>query len=228
MIALLGAAVLMQDAAPKPDPAAYALLEKASQARSTMPQNVAKVSGEATVNQDGKTHRLTFVYSREDGVSVEAGGAPEDVAGPLQSQLSSIYGHRRGGSFAEGDGRYPLTFTGEDGPLGRRIALNDSLKSFYRVRGDEITEVDRVMGGTRFIITIVENTRTADGKVLPKHFTVNTFGRDGSITTSETFTDTYVQVDGVWLIQSRRVLTARDSRISSWKADFDHLKITRQ
>lgn len=214
--------------APKPDPAAYSLLEKASMARQTMPANIARIEGDVQVVEDTGTFKGKFSYDMEDGTQVTADGMPEEVLNRLDAQISSIYGHRRSGTFAQGDGRHPLSFTGEEGPLGKRIALNDSLKSFYRVRGDEITEVDRVMGGYRFIISIVENTRTQDGKILPKHFSVARFDKDGKILANDVFTDEYAQVDGVWLIKSRRVISAKNMKINSVESVFSNMKLIRK
>jgi hypothetical protein len=57
----------------------------------------------------------------------------------------SIIAHRRGGDFAKGDGRHPITF-GEDynSPAGRRVVLNDSMKSSYRTWEHALADLNTI------------------------------------------------------------------------------------
>lgn len=59
-------------------------------------------------------------------------------------------------------------------PLGRLIRFNENrLHSVYRIRDDVITEVHRTIGPTRFTISVSEVSRNAEGKYLPKSYSVS-------------------------------------------------------
>jgi hypothetical protein len=82
------------------------------------------------------------------------------------------------------------------------------------------------MGDRRFIITVLE-TRTGDpGKYLPRHFTVTYFdAQSGAITETESFTDDYAKVQGVWLPTSRRVITAADGKLRSRRFELRNVRL---
>jgi len=59
-------------------------------------------------------------------------------------------------------------------PLGRRLRLSqDAMGSEYRVKQDVVTQVNRSLGDRRFTISVLEVTKTVEGKYLPKAYTVS-------------------------------------------------------
>ncbi len=191
------------------DPAAYALLKAAHDNRQVLPVDFGGVTANIAFNDNGKVCTGTLAYSKTDDVTLTMAGLSSDGREWLEEQLSNALGHRRGGDFAKGDGRNPITFTPNDGsPLGRQVTLHDGLHSFYRVKDNVVTEVTRTMGGSRFTITVLETT-TADGKYLPRHFAVTYFdAATEALQSVEEFTDTYASTGGNWLPVSRRVIKA--------------------
>jgi hypothetical protein len=66
-------------------------------------------------------------------------------------------------------------------PLGRLLkSKSASDKSLWRVKGDVLTEVHRNHGKTRFIISIAEVTRNAEGQHLPQDYTVTTWSTENN------------------------------------------------
>lgn len=115
----------------------------------------------------GKLH-----VSADGKVSLEL-ESPEGFEWAERS-LRSIVGHRltdepaiRNLEFADNDVHHPL------GRLLKPSAADDPTR--WRVQGDVMTEVHRRMEKTRFIISISEVTRNAEGKHLPRTFTVTTW-----------------------------------------------------
>jgi hypothetical protein len=213
----------------KADPAAYALLEQAAGARESLPPDVAGVRGRVTFLSGGKEHSGTFAVDGEDSVEISVPSLDTDRLSSLRMHVASTFGHRRSAPFDKADGRHRLTFSGPDTLMGRRIAVHDRMKSAYRVRGDEITEVDRTIAGDRFIVTVLENLRTPEGKLLSKHFVVNHYDeQSGALTKTETYTDAFERIDGVWLPVSRRVVTAEAGRLSVRETRFSDLKVIRR
>ncbi len=211
----------------KADPAAWNLLKSARDTSRNFPSNFAGVTVDVVLNDNGKVSKGSLNYEVGKPAELKIEGLDEETKGWLNDQAVSIIAHRRGGDFSKGDGRHPITFGENDkSPAGRRIELNDSMKSSYRVRDNQVVEVDRRMGGERFIITVLETTRTPEGKSLPRHFTVTYFdAKTGAIKSSEAFTDEYKLVNGVWFPASRRLVRAVNGKVITRVTEFHNPRI---
>jgi hypothetical protein len=211
----------------KADPAAWNMLKSARETSQTLPENFGGVTADVVLNDNGKVTKGSINYEAGKSVELKFEGLDEDAKGWLNEQTMSIIAHRRGGDFSKGDGRHPITFAENDNsPAGRRISINDPMKSHYRVRNNQVVEVDRTMGADHFIITVLETTRTPDGKNLPRHFTVAYFdAKSGAVKRSETFTDEYKLIDGVWFPASRRLFRAENGKVITRVIEFHNPRI---
>lgn len=231
-LAILAMGAFAQTAQPnaetqKADPAAWNLLKSARETSQNFPTSFAGVTADVTLNDNGKVAKGSFNYDVGKSVELKIEGLDEDAKRWLDEQTMSVIAHRRGGDFTKGDGRHPITFAENDNsPAGRRVALNDSMRSYYRVRNNQVVEVDRHIGDDHFIITVLETTRTPEGKSLPRHFTVTYFdAKTGAIKRSEAFTDEYKLVDGVWFPASRRMVRAENSKVITRVIEFHNPRI---
>jgi hypothetical protein len=211
----------------KADPAAWNLLKSARETSQNFPSNFAGVTVEIVLNDNGKVAKGSLTYKVGESGELKIEGLDEKTKGWLNDQALSIIAHRRGSDFAKGDGRHPITFAEDDNsPVGRRIALNDSIKSYCRVRNNQVVEVDRRMGADHFIIIVLETAKTSEGKSLPRHFTVTYFdAKTGAIKRTETFTDEYKLVDGVWFPASRRMVRAENGKVITRVTEFHNPRI---
>jgi hypothetical protein len=211
----------------KADPAAWNLLKSARETSQNFPANFAGVTVDIVLNDNGKVAKGSLTYKVGESGELKIEGLDEETKGWLNDQAMSIIAHRRGGDFAKGDGRHPITFAEDDNsPAGRRIALNDSMKSFYRIRNQQVVEVDRTMGADHFVITVLETAKTPEGKSLPRHFTVTYFdAKTGAVKRTETFTDEYKLVDGVWFPASRRMVRAENGKAITRVTEFHNPRI---
>lgn len=213
--------------AKKADPAAWNLLKSTRETSQSFPANFAGVTVNIVLNDNGKVAKGTLSYEAGKSGELKVEGLDEDTKSWLNDQAMSVIAHRRGGDFAKGDGRHPITFGEDDNsPADRRVVLNDSMKSSYRVRNGQVVEVDRTMGMDHFTITVLETTKTPDGKFLPRHFTITYFdAKSGALKRSEAFTDEYKQVDGIWFPASRRVVRAENGNVITRVIEFHNPKI---
>ncbi|MGH9752939.1 MAG: DUF3386 family protein [Blastocatellia bacterium] len=211
----------------KANPAAWNMLKFARETSQTLPANFAGVTADVVLNNNGKISKGSINYEVGKSVELKIEGLDEETKGWLNDQTMSIIAHRRGGDFSKGDGRHPITFAEDDNsPAGRRIALNDPMKSHYRVRNNQVVEVDRTMGSDHFIITVLETTRTPEGKNLPRHFTVTYFDpQSGAVKRTETFTDEYKLINGVWFPASRRIFRAENGKVVTRIIEFHNPRI---
>jgi hypothetical protein len=188
--------------------------------------NFSGLTAEFVLNDNGKTAKGSIDYEVGKSVDLKIEGVDEEVKGWLAEMVLNIIQHIRGGDFSKGDGRYPITFAGDDNsPAGRRIAVSNQMKSYYRVRDNQVVEVERTMGADHFIIDVLEMTRMPEGKELPRHFTVTYFDKSGALSRTDTFTDEYKQVEGRWFPVSRRMFRAENGRVITRVIAFQNPRI---
>lgn len=210
---------------PNADKTAYALLEGAHNNRQTMPDNFAGFTAKVMYKKDGVVSNGTVTYRRQGKTEIEFPGLAKEEFSWVQDKMLNMIGHRRGGTFAEGDGRQPLSL----GKLpvnnfGQLIQLNDGMKSEYRVKDNKVTEVTREAGGMRFTISVIETMEADAGKYLANHFIVSyRDAKTGNLQMVEGYRDNYAKIDGVWLPTMRFVFTS--DAIKPGEADTASLQI---
>jgi hypothetical protein len=184
-------------------------LRTAYERRSKFPGWVQGIKARVSVEENG--HNWTAdVEFRFSGKPVITGlEAPEPLRKWVETQIASACTHRLAVPFSEGPGKYPLTAeASSDDARSVRVKLADPFQSVYTVREGQIIEVDRRMGSVRLTLNMQENLNLPDGSCLPKHFTA-TYRDSGSqaIQRVEVFTDTFAELDGVWVPSVRRTVT---------------------
>jgi N-acetylneuraminic acid mutarotase len=129
-------------------------------------------SADITAGQDNRTARGTLVVNAKGELKLQL-DAPSGMEW-VQRTLSSVVSHR----FADGDAITDVQFADSDAahPLGRLIKSRDASEhSLWRVKDDMLTEVHRISDKTRMIISVIEVTRNAEGKHLPRSYSVTTW-----------------------------------------------------
>ncbi len=133
-----------------------------------------------------------------------------------EGQVGMMAVHRGHRTFDEADGRHTLTLGPEDGhPLGRFLQIHgDGMNSRYRIAGDRIRQINRTMGPVRFTINVEDSLTMPDGRHLTTRYTVYYFRpADGSIKQVDSITDHHAVVDGVYLPETRRLISGSDGEV---------------
>ena len=195
------------------DKEAWMLLKEAHDSRQVLPANFKGFNAKVTYRVNGEEFKGSIEFiNKRGGSKVEIEGLRKDELAWMKDKLLSMIGHRRGGDFAKGDGRHPITFAkGDKGNrLGRLVELHDSLKSSYRVKDKKVLEVTREVPEVVFTISVIQ-TMTADpGKYLAKHFLVTYRNlKDGSIKRVDGYRDKYEKIQAVWMPVRRVVVTVK-------------------
>lgn len=216
-----------EKAAVKVDQAAYDLLKNSRSTSQNFPANFAGYSVDVTYNEDGNVYKGTVDYTPKVELKFEMKGLAAEDFKKLEGDLTSLISHRSGGDFAKGDGKYPITFGADDkNPIGRLVQLNDEMKSSYRVRNNQVMQVNRTMGGEFFTINILETTSVADGKFLPRQFSVTYMdAATKQIKKTQFFTDSYENVNNAWLPKMRRIITVENGRTGVRQINFENFKV---
>lgn len=194
---------------PQADKKAYELLKNASENRQTMPEDFVGFSANVTyINGDAVTNG-TLVYRRKGETQINFKDLEKGEQSWLSDKIFNLLGHRRGGGFNNGDGRYPLSLNAlPANSFGTLIDVNDGMRSQYRVQDKIVKEVTREMGGTRFTISVIETIETEGGKYLANHFIVSyRDAKTGNLKQVEGYHDTFSKFGEVWLPTARHVFT---------------------
>ena len=178
---------------PKPDTEAVAMFEKALATRAmwnNFPGFKAAVAGSV----DGRAFTGKVAIDGEGDVKLEL---DDEVANDwVSDQLQSLVTHR----LVSSNKRSPpmLSFADDETnhPLGRLLMFHGGrFASSYRVRGDELTAVNRQMGETNMSITVLKTDRSAEGKVLSRAFVVQYWNaKTGALEKIESFQNDWQRV----------------------------------
>ncbi|MEK7747617.1 MAG: DUF3386 family protein [Nitrospirota bacterium] len=193
------------------DPAAKALLQGAHEKTSRWGTHFTGVTADLILNQNGVEYKgkVSLISSKETDVTLDVGPEGEGLLNWVKNQIGMIAAHRGSRSFEESDGKYPITFAEEPAghPLGRQIIIHtDGMNSRYRIKDSRIQQISRDMGRMRFTINVEEAMTTKDNKFLTTKYVVYYFSGDGKITQVESFTDIPLEMNGVYLPGSRRII----------------------
>lgn len=162
-----------------------------------------------------------------DGVEVFL-DAPEADRAWAVKEMTSMVAHRWHQPYDAGDGRHPkATDAEEDHPLGRLVRLvGDPYSSSYRVLEGHVSVVERHMGPMRLSIVVHERAPAPDRRSVPTTFTVTYWNAaTGELSRTDSYRDTYTDVDGVLLPASRRVVTASDDGLVARRLRLSDLRV---
>jgi len=192
------------------DPKARDLLRRAFDRTARWPTGFGGFTADLTININGATTSGTVTVKSPRDVSVMLGDA--NVQTWVQEQLGMIAVHRGPRSFEESDGKYALTMEEDGHPLGTKLVIHGS-NSFYRLKDDRITQINRKMAHPgmapfAFTINVEDSATTPDGKSLTTKYSVYYYSPEGGqLTNVESFTDTHVRVGSSDLPATRRMIS---------------------
>jgi Protein of unknown function (DUF3386) len=210
------------------DPHARTVLRKAFDATARWPKDFSGFSADLAVNINGKETQGSVVVKGPRDVSVQLpDGAVQKW---VQEQLGMIAVHRGPRSFEESDGKYSLTMEEDGHPFGTKLHIHGS-NSFYRVKDNRITQINRKMAHPgmnpfAFTINVEESAVTQDQKNLTTKYTVYYYSpTDGKLTNVESFTDAHVRVGSSDLPSARRIITYEDGQVVVKNLTFKNHKL---
>jgi len=206
------------------DAEAVSLFQKAIASRATwekFPGFTADISG----NVYGREFTGKVTVAADGDVSVESEEAV--VKSWVEEQLHSIVNHRL--APPRSDKPPVLRFADHDltHPLGRLLIFDGGqFASSYRVRDGRITVVNRSFGGENMTITVLEETRNADGKQLPQSYSVQYWNaKDGTLDRTESFAHRWTRVGNYDLPASVTVTTASKAGLAVRQIQLKNQKL---
>ena len=208
------------------DPQARALLQRAFEGTARWQSDFKGFSADLTINNNG--HQVTGTVTVKGPREVTVQVPDEALQKWANEQIGMIAVHRAPRTFEESDGKHRLTLErGTDHPLGQRIDLHgDGMQSFYRIKDDRITQINRKMPHVAFTINVEESSTTHERKHLTTKYTVYYFApQDGKLRNVESFTDTHVRVGASDLPASRRIISYESGEVTVRTMTFRNHKL---
>jgi len=206
------------------DPKARELMRQAFEKTSRWPAGFGGFEADLSINVNGEvtTGKVTVKSSKEVEVSLPN----EDLQKWAQGQISMIATHRGPRNFDESDGKYNLSFAGQENhPQGPRINLGDPMNSSYRVKDSRITQINRKMPYVAFTINVEDSALTQDDKYLTSRYTVYYFSpKDGSLSNVESFSDAHTRVGNADLPATRRIISYEKGEMVTRTMTFENHK----
>lgn len=196
---------------------ADAVLQRAHDARVCWGPGFPGFSADVAIYVGAEVVRGKLTVASDGAVELDAPAGPgKDWA---RSQLRSLVTHRGLDGPTELDPGATFAETNSEHPLGRLIKLPpDSFFSSYRVKGDEITEVNRTTPEGRFSNRILANYRNGEGKLLPSAYSITYWDpATGSLKKVETYHDSWSRV-------GRLDLPATHTQVTSGSAEKSQVR----
>ena len=208
------------------DPKARALLLQAFEHTARWQPDFQGFTADLRINVNGKEVSGTVTVKGPREVTVAIPDA--DIQKWAENQIGMIAVHRGPRNFEESDGKYALTL-GDDvnHPLGTRLNIHgDGMESFYRIKGNRISQINRKMPHVAFTINVEESAVTADGKFLTSKYTVYYYSpKDGTLTNVDSFTDTHTRVGASDLPATRQIISYENREVVVKTMTFDNHKM---
>jgi hypothetical protein len=172
-------------------PTAAELLQKAREARAVW-ENFPGFKADVEARIDGKVEHGTISVDNEGTTAVSFND--EKIKSWAEQQAGSLVQHRLPSGFGEEKPEYADEDTNH--PLGRLVKIGDAgFGSVYRIRDNQVTEVNRSAGPMKFTISVLESEKNSDGKYLPRVFSITNWdGKSGDIKSSSAVINTWTQV----------------------------------
>lgn len=191
------------------DPEARAFLEGARQHLIAW-DHFPGFQAQLEVNQDGKRSGGTMTILPSGKVDVEL--QDRGVAEWANGILKSIVNHRMKLDTHKHE-EAPIAFGPQDQhPLGRLVKKGDRLSTTYRIKDQQILQVNQKLEKGWLSLNVLEYIQTPYG-FLAKQVAVFQFNDKGLLTKSIVFTDEYIEVERFLLPKSRTTITAQEGKI---------------
>lgn len=210
------------------DPKARDLLRRAFEKTARWQQDFHGFTADLTVNTNGKVTSGPVMVKSPREVSVRLSDSV--VQKWAQEQLGMIAVHRGPRTFEESDGKYPLTMEEDGHPFGTKLVIHGS-NSFYRLKNDRITQINRKMAHPgmppfAFTINVEDSVVTQDQKYLTTRYTVYYYSpADGKLTNVESFTDSHIRIGSSDLPATRQIVSFENGELVVKKLTFTNHKL---
>lgn len=186
------------------------LFKAAYENRYTWDDRFPGYTAEVTLKQGNETYTGNIAIKGDYTVEV-TGIEDEAVQESVYTQLRDVVTHRKRNSFASSHGKNTFTVGETDDSGAMEILVSgDAMGSNYKIRGQEICQVSRVMGRMAFTIDTHESLDTGSGYAATRYDAVFRNPQTGDLFKELSFEDSFEQV-GDYYVMTRQVVHSREN-----------------
>ncbi len=152
-----------------------------------------------TLKQGDESYQGQIQVNADLTVSI-TGIEDEAVQESVYNQLRDIVTHRKRSSFDKSHGKNQFSFGDTDPTGAQEIRVQgDAMGSNYKVRGQEICQVSRVMGPMAFTINTEESLNTGNGYIAIKYHAIFRNPKTNELKGKRNFVERYDVLGGYYL-----------------------------
>ena len=201
---------------------AVEFLQQARDNREVLSETFPGFRSKLTVHFEGQMYQgiCSFRLPGDLKVTMQNADVPPGVTATIHSMLM----HRAPSSrMSPQEARYGQV---DDSPLGRELLLSDHHESTYRIRDNQIIQVDRRLSDPRFVLTVLETQTTESGRYLPRHVFAVRFDRStGAVREAWTYISEFQKVGGEYLPKSRQVIRTDEGRTTALLIEWSDIEL---
>jgi hypothetical protein len=201
-------------------PTSRELFQTAYESRYTWDENFPGYNADVQLVQGTSIHTGKISINRDMNVEV-SGITDEQVHEGIYTQLRDIVTHRQRTSFDKSHVNHQFT-QGEVDETGavEIIVQGDTMGSNYKIRGQEICQVSRVMGRMAFIIETYESLDTGEGLIATRYNAIFRDTKTDLVTNVINFVDSYEKFGSYYLMTKQIVQEYRDGESSTTEFNY--------
>ncbi|MBZ8179044.1 DUF3386 domain-containing protein [Oscillatoria salina] len=202
------------------------IFQSAYESRYTWDENFPGYTANLEIKQGDETYQGKVKVNPD--LSVEISGIEDEkVRESVYNQMRDIITHRKRSTFAAAHGKNQFKLGEKDSTGAVEILVSgDAMGSNYKVRGQEITQVSRVMGPMAFTINTKESLDTGNGYVSTAYNAVFRDAKTNELKGKRDFEETYDKV-GEYYLPSRQIIHAisKDGQTTTTEFNFSNLQL---
>ena len=201
------------------------LFKAAYENRYTWDDRFPGYTAEVTLKQGNETYTGKIAIKGDYTVEV-TGIEDEEVQQSVYTQLRDVVTHRKRNSFEASHGKNTFSIGDTDDRGAMEIQVSgDAMGSNYKIRGQEICQVSRVMGRMAFTIDTHESLDTGSGYAATRYDAVFRNPQTGDIFKELSFEDSFEQV-GDYYVMNRQVVHSRDNgQVITTEFNYSNIKL---
>jgi heterodisulfide reductase subunit B len=206
-------------------PEARALFQSAYENRYTWAEDFPGFTTDVAVKKGEETYTGKVRVNSDLTVEVTE-IADEKVKESLYTQLRDVITHRKRNTFEKSHGKNSFRFGETDASGSTEILVTgDAMGSNYKVRGQEISQVSRVMGRMAFTIDHKASLDTGSGYVSTNYDAVFRNSQTGDLMREMQFEDTYEKVGDYYLMTRQVIHIHEQGKVTTTEFDFSNIKL---
>lgn len=201
------------------------IFKAAYEQRYTWDSNFPGYSADIELKQGNEVYKGQIRINPDMSAEV-MGIEDEDVKQSVYTQLRDVITHRKRTSFENSHGKNSFSFGEKDETGAVEILVQgDSMGSNYKVRGDKICLVSRVMGRMAFVINTHNSLDTGEGYAASHYDAVFRNPQTNEIVRELEFEDQFEKI-GDYYVMTRQIIQAKEKgTVTTTEFNYSNIKL---